>query len=184
MDGDGCGHGNGMMARMGWKMFWAMKPILTNQKVALRRRLKLFDSTVGSSIAAAGNGRIVRIPLTSQNLPGVAGSAWQDFTRPLGQRGLPVVGNSGWIWPEAAFDLHVGDEVVVFSGGDMLCAPQLQLTSSTLEAEGTPVVAPAANGALLAREVVRARLELLEAKRQLAANASAAASVPAVVMAG
>lgn len=136
-----------------------------------------FDSTVGSSIAAAGNGRIVRIPLTSQNLPGVAGSAWQDFTRPLGQRGLPVVGNSGWIWPEAAFDLHVGDEVVVFSGGDMLGAPQLQLTSSTLEAEGTPVVAPAANGALLAREVVRARLELLEAKRQLAANASAAASM-------
>ena len=35
---------------VGWKMFWAMKRILVNRKISLRKRLKLFDSTVGSCV--------------------------------------------------------------------------------------------------------------------------------------
>ena len=31
-------------------MFWSMKPLLLNQAVSIRRRLKLFDTTVGSAV--------------------------------------------------------------------------------------------------------------------------------------
>jgi hypothetical protein len=34
----------------GWRMFWGMKALLLNQKVSVNRRLRLFDSTVGSSV--------------------------------------------------------------------------------------------------------------------------------------
>ena len=39
---------NGVTA--GWKMFWASKRILQNQKISLKRRMKPFDATVGSCV--------------------------------------------------------------------------------------------------------------------------------------
>ena len=34
----------------GWKTFWGLKRVLVNQKVSIHRRLRLFDSTVGSCV--------------------------------------------------------------------------------------------------------------------------------------
>ena len=31
-----------------WRMFWGMKPLLLNERASIRRRLRLFDATVGS----------------------------------------------------------------------------------------------------------------------------------------
>eukprot|EP00931_Biecheleriopsis_adriatica_P121248 TRINITY_DN96334_c0_g1_i1.p1 TRINITY_DN96334_c0_g1~~TRINITY_DN96334_c0_g1_i1.p1 ORF type:complete len:1047 (-),score=178.29 TRINITY_DN96334_c0_g1_i1:21-3161(-) len=138
-----------------------------------------FDSSAGGAIAASGDGRIVRIPLTSKNLPTVAAQAWADITRPLGSRGTPKAA-SGWVWPLAASDLQDGDELIVFSGagtGLSLSAPELHLSSKNTSftiAPGPVQAAAAAFSALLSREAVRARLELLESQRQLAQSASAA----------
>ena len=33
-----------------WRMFWGMKPLLLNQRASIRRRLRLFDATVGSCV--------------------------------------------------------------------------------------------------------------------------------------
>lgn len=134
-----------------------------------------FDSPLGSAIASAGAGRIVNIPLTSKDLSSVAAQAWLDLTKPMGQRGeLVPGGGNAWIWPQAAFDLHDGDELVVFSGGEglTLAAPELQLASGRMTAP-TVQAAGAAFSSLLSREASRARLELLEAQRQLANSAAA-----------
>ena len=34
----------------GWRLFWSMKQLLLNRKISVKRRLKLFDSTVGSCV--------------------------------------------------------------------------------------------------------------------------------------
>ena len=34
----------------GWRMSWSMKPLLLNQKVSIRRRLRLLNATVGSCV--------------------------------------------------------------------------------------------------------------------------------------
>jgi hypothetical protein len=34
----------------GWRLFWALKPLLLNHRSCLMRRLRLFDSTVGSCV--------------------------------------------------------------------------------------------------------------------------------------
>lgn len=34
----------------GWKMFWGLKRVLLNDRVSINRRLRLFDSTVGSCV--------------------------------------------------------------------------------------------------------------------------------------
>ena len=34
----------------GWKMFWSLKRVLLNQRTSVHRRLRLFDSTVGSCV--------------------------------------------------------------------------------------------------------------------------------------
>jgi hypothetical protein len=34
----------------GWRMFWSMKPLLLNQNVSINRRLRLFNTTVGSCV--------------------------------------------------------------------------------------------------------------------------------------
>lgn len=142
-----------------------------------------FDSPLGSAIASAGAGRIVNIPLTSKDLSSVAAQAWLDLTKPMGQRGELVPGAAGagskaWIWPQAAFDLHDGDELVVFSGGEglTLAAPELQLASGRMTAT-TIQAAGAAFSSLLSREASRARLELLEAQRQLASSKAAAKDI-------
>ena len=33
-----------------WKLFWSLKLMLLNQRVSIRRRLRLFDATVGSYV--------------------------------------------------------------------------------------------------------------------------------------
>jgi len=33
-----------------WRMFWGMSKLLTNQKISINRRLRVFDSTVGSCV--------------------------------------------------------------------------------------------------------------------------------------
>jgi len=139
-----------------------------------------FDSPLGSAIASAGHGRIVQIPLTSKDLSKVALETWSQLTKPMGQRGelQSKMGSNSWIWPETAFDLHDGDELVVFSGGEglTLAAPELQLGSVTMTAPNMEAAGPAFS-ALLSREASRARLELLEATRQLATSAAAAKAV-------
>ena len=35
---------------IGWRKFWALKPMLMNRKVSRKKRLRLFDATVGSSV--------------------------------------------------------------------------------------------------------------------------------------
>eukprot|EP00929_Paragymnodinium_shiwhaense_P093687 TRINITY_DN53905_c0_g2_i4.p1 TRINITY_DN53905_c0_g2~~TRINITY_DN53905_c0_g2_i4.p1 ORF type:complete len:1041 (+),score=216.71 TRINITY_DN53905_c0_g2_i4:65-3187(+) len=136
-----------------------------------------FDSAIGSALASAGNGRIVRIPLTSKNVASVVSTAWSDFTKPLGMRGA-LQAQSGWVWPPAAFDLHVGDEVIVFSGGSTGMTetpPALVLgNNSHSVAGGTVKAATAAFSSLLGREATRANLEMMEADRQLATSKTAA----------
>lgn len=141
-----------------------------------------FDTATGTAIAANGNGRIVHLPLTSKELPAAAAKAWADLTKPLGARASPKV-SSGWVWPEAVADLHAGDEVVVYSGGStgqIVPKPELTLTfgggNGTL-VPGQTQTASAAFGALLSREATRARLELLEAQRQLATTAAQATAL-------
>lgn len=141
-----------------------------------------FDSSAGGAIAAAGYGRVVRIPLTSQDLPTVVADAWSEFTRPLGRHATPEV-SSGWAWPLAASDLHEGDELIVFSGGGdglTLDPPWLEIGSGNASATliaGPIQAASAAFSSMLSREVDRARLELLESERQLSPSAAEARSI-------
>eukprot|EP00434_Breviolum_minutum_P014855 symbB.v1.2.013095.t3/scaffold919.1/size152209/7 len=121
-----------------------------------------FDSPLGSAIASAGAGRIVQIPLTSKDLSKVALETWSQLTKPMGQRGelQSKMGSNSWIWPETAFDLHDGDELVVFSGGEglTLAAPELQLGSVTMTAPNMEAAGPAFS-ALLSREAWRKKSE-------------------------
>mmetsp|Transcript_2812 Transcript_2812/g.6735 ORF Transcript_2812/g.6735 Transcript_2812/m.6735 type:complete len:1021 (+) Transcript_2812:91-3153(+) len=137
-----------------------------------------YDSAVGRAVAAAGGGRSVQIPLTSKEVPSVVSKAWQDLTEPLGLN-ASAVASSGWVWPETFFDLQLGDEVIVYSGGQtglQAQAPELQIAGNTVSASA--VQAPAASfGSLLSREATKARLDLLESERQLAQSADAASQI-------
>ncbi|CAK9101338.1 unnamed protein product [Durusdinium trenchii] len=139
-----------------------------------------FDSALGAAVASAGHGRIVHLPLTSKDLPSVVSAAWNEIQKPLGLHGRVTADSSGsWQWPQSAFDLHDGDELVVFSGGGTgitLHAPTLAL-GARVENAGAVSAAAAAFSSLLTREASRARLELLEAERQLASSKAKAKEI-------
>mmetsp|Transcript_66902 Transcript_66902/g.156832 ORF Transcript_66902/g.156832 Transcript_66902/m.156832 type:complete len:1018 (+) Transcript_66902:80-3133(+) len=137
-----------------------------------------YDSAVGRAVAAAGGGRSVQIPLTSKEVPSVVSKAWQELTEPLGLNASAAV-SSGWVWPETFFDLQLGDEVIVYSGGQtglQAQAPELQIAGQTVSASAVQAAA-ASFGSLLSREATKARLDLLESERQLAQSADASSEI-------
>ena len=137
-----------------------------------------YDSSVGRAVASAGGGRAVQIPLTSKEVDAVVAKAWRDLTEPLGRRASTAAA-SGWVWPEVFSDLQLGDEVIVFSGGQtglQVKAPELQIAGRNLSAAAIQASA-ASFGSLLSREATKARLDLLESQRQLAESALAASEI-------
>ena len=120
----------------------------------------------------------MQIPLTSKEVPSVVSKAWQELTEPLGLNASAAV-SSGWVWPETFFDLQLGDEVIVYSGGQtglQAQAPELQIAGQTVSASAVQAAA-ASFGSLLSREATKARLDLLESERQLAQSADASSEI-------
>lgn len=147
------------------------------------------NSAVSRSLAAAGSGRVVKIPLQPHGLEAVASSAWDEFRHPLGLRGMVQAQSGSWAWPLDFFDLHPGDEVIVFSGergsggSSVTVSPPQLLLQSAMDGSQPRTVTAATTAAssgfaeLLRLETIRAELELRESERVQAPSAAQATQI-------
>ena len=102
---------------IGWRKFWALKPLLMNRTVSRNKRLRLFDTTVGSSVLYGSHAWTPRTDevaqlQTAQNrmlrriccLPRRPDESWLDWIRRTTHSSRQLANQAGvrdWVFAHA-----------------------------------------------------------------------------------